>query len=432
MKKVILSEEQIKRMIDKLVINEQNGVRTESLTVQMGSIWPMGKWKLTEQQAQQLEPKLNQIVDFINKHRGSIVTIQIEAGESQVTNYDNENSSKTKLAPGVLSKNRGYQMVQYLTGHFKNLFEQNLINKMPEIPEPKQIIGSTPYQQGVTNLKDPNVIEAYQKEQFVNAVITTRKDYECLVDMEITIGYYKGKNKATHQCDESIFELLMNGVSIGEVNLNNWGMDTLVQPGYVLELQNYLKSKDEGEKTYDEFVQNGKIKNPNKDRRERFAEKYTQDQGFANPGESPSIPDWVDTKYQSFGYKTPEEYMEAIKTINDTFNNSYGRKTDNNLGGSRSQTLKLNGELAKSIIDRSSDQIILSLKPLVTRKGKYKLFYYQGSHTETPWVTIQSKKSKTPLFNGEPNIGKIRGDEKETILLRTDLCGNPIQNVVTK
>ena len=432
MKKVILSEEQIKRMIDKLVINEQNGVRTESLTVQMGSIWPMGKWKLTPQQAQQLDPKLKQIAEFINKNRGGVVTIQIEAGESQVTNFDNENPSKPKLGPGVLSKNRGDQMVQYLNGYFKDLMSQGLINKMPEIPEPKQIIGTTEYKQGVTDLKDPNIVAAFQKEQFVNAVISTRKDYECLVGMEITVGYYRGKNTAGHDCDEAIFELLMNGVSIGEVNLNNSGMDTLVDVNHERQLRQYLREKKVAEDTFDELVQTGKIKNANENNKRRYVEKYCKDQGFPNPGEAPTVPEWADIKYQSFGYKTPEEYVEAIKTINDAFN-SNGRETNNQIGGSRSQKFKLTGELAKSIVDKSpSDQIVLSIKPLVTRKGKYKLFYYAGAHTETPWVTIQSRKSTKPLFNGEPNVGIRRGDEKETILLRTDLCGNPIQNVVTK
>lgn len=431
MKKVILSEDQIKRMIDKLVINEQDGVRTESLTVQMGSIWPMGMWKITPQQVNELNPKLKQITDFINKNRGSIVTIQIEAGESKVTNVDNEDSSKPKLPTGVLSQKRGNVMVEFLTGYFKNLMSDNLINKMPEFTQPKQIIGSTPYK-GPNDLKDPNLIELYKKEQFVNAVISTRKDYECLVGMEVTIGYYKGKNKSKHNCDESIFELRMNGIQIGEVNLNNSGMDVMVDPGHQQAKENYLLSKKEAEESFDENVRTGKIKNTSEDNKERYVEKYTKDRNFPNPGESPLIPGWADLKYERFGYKTSQEYMDAIKTINNNFN-TYGRKTDNNLGGSRYQTFILDGKKAKSIIDNSpTDQIVLSIKPLVSRTGKYKLFYYDGSHSDTPWVTIQSRKSKNPLYNGEPNVGMQRGSEKETILLRTDLCGNPIQNTNVK
>jgi hypothetical protein len=145
MKKVILSENQIKKLVDKLMVTEQNQVRTESLTVPMGSIWPMGYWKLTSQQTNQLNPQLQKITDFINKNRGSIITIQIEAGESQVTNVDNEDPSKPKLSPGVLSQKRGSEMVNYLNKYFKDLLDKQQIDKMPEIPQPKQIIGTTEY-----------------------------------------------------------------------------------------------------------------------------------------------------------------------------------------------------------------------------------------------------------------------------------------------
>jgi hypothetical protein len=77
MKKVILSENQIKKLVDKLMVTEQNEVRTESLTVPLGSIWPMGYWKLKVNQLNQLRPEMTKITNFISKHEGSIITIQI-------------------------------------------------------------------------------------------------------------------------------------------------------------------------------------------------------------------------------------------------------------------------------------------------------------------------------------------------------------------
>jgi hypothetical protein len=432
--KFILSENQVRNLVNKLVINEQNGVRTESLTIPMGSIWPMGYWKLTPQQTNQLVPKLEQITNFINKNKGSIITIQIEAGESQVTNIDNEDSSKPKLQPGVLSQRRGQEMVKFLYQYFDGLLKKNAIDKMPEIPQPKQIIGTTEYKKGVTNLKDPNVIAAYQKEQFVNAVITTRKDYECLVGMEITIGYFTDKSKKGHRCDEAIFELRMNGVSIGEANLNNFVMDTILDDYHERLKSNYLEEKEVAEGSYDEFVANGKIKNPSERNKQKFVEKWCRDRNVADPGNPPEIPEWATKKYYQFGYKTPEEFIEAIKTINNGFS-KYGRYSDNKIGGTRSQTFRLTGELAKSIIDRApSDEIVLSIKPLVGPNSKYKQFYYQGSHSDTPWVTIKSRNFQDKaLYDGEPNINMVRGSEKETILLRTDLCGKqPINANQTK
>lgn len=431
MKKVILTENQIIRLVDKLVINEQNGVKTESLTVPMGSIWQMGYWKLTPQQTNQLVPKLNQIKDFINSHRGSAITIQIEAGESKVTNYDAEDPTKPKLQPGVLSQRRGEEMVNFLTSYFKGLLNNGVIDKMPEIPQPKQIPGTTEYNKGITNLKDPNVIATYQKEQFVNAVITTSKDYECLIGMEISIGYYPGKSSKTHECDEAIFDLRMNGISLGEVNLNNSELDISVdylKNEYETTLKHYLQEKKYAELIYDDLVATGKIRNSNENKREKWIVKYISDNGAWNPGSQPKLPNWSD-RYQSKGYKSPQEYVDAITAVNNFFK-SKNRQTDNKPAGQRYQTFVLDGQLAKSIIDRApANEIVLSIVPLVDKDGKYKMFYDQGSHADTPFVTIKRKGAKENLYNQEPNVGMQRGSTKETVLLRTDLCGNPPNNV---
>jgi acyl dehydratase len=68
-----------------------------------------------------LNGSIKQITDFINKNRGSAITIQIEAGESQVTNYDREVSGKVPLDPGVLSQRRGDSMVNFLKQYFEDL-----------------------------------------------------------------------------------------------------------------------------------------------------------------------------------------------------------------------------------------------------------------------------------------------------------------------
>lgn len=376
MKTVILSESQVRNVIDKL-LSEQNGIRTEALTVNFDAIWPMGKWKLTTQQSGPIIEKLTQITNFINKNKGSEVTIQIEAGESQVTNKDNEDPSKPDLKPGVLSQRRGESMVNFLSQYFEGLVNKGAIEKMPTIPKPITKIGSTPYKKGTNDLKDKQSL--YQQEQFVRAVISTKKNYECLVGMEITIGYFTGQNSSDHTCDEAIFELRMNGIPLGEVNLNNSLLDTLKT--------NITKTNKNYER-YQRMFGATAVKN---------------------------------------GYENIEQYLESVMSVNKSFT-EYGRKSDGQMGGSRSQKFILDGAKAKSIIDNSpSDKIVLSIIPLVSPNGKYKLFYSKGSHADTPWVTIRSKKSQDPLFNGEPNIGMKRGSTKETILLQTDLCGNPIQ-----
>lgn len=68
MKTVILTETQIRNVIDKIV-NEQNSVRTESIVVDLGAVWGSGKWKMTPQQMSEIEGKLKQITDFITKNK---------------------------------------------------------------------------------------------------------------------------------------------------------------------------------------------------------------------------------------------------------------------------------------------------------------------------------------------------------------------------
>lgn len=420
MKTVILSESQVKNVIDR-ILSEQNEIRTESTTVNFNAVWAMGMWKLTPQQSSPIIQKLIEITDFINKNKGSIVTIQIEAGESQVTNVDNEDPAKPKLQPGVLSQRRGEQMVIFLTQYFQGLVSKGAIDKMPELPAPITKIGATSYKAGSTDLKIKKT--QYQQEQFVRAIISAKKDYECLVGMEITIGYFPGKSRAGHNCDEAIFELRMNGVSLGEANLNNAALDKLSRNSgeyalYAKSKKYYEKALAVAQKDWDDGVASGEIKRPNDNKKA----KYLKD----NAGDVPIEPDFAenDERAQKLGYGSGKEFIDTIIKINDSFK-QYGRKSE---GNGRSQTFILDGAKAKSIIDNApSDKIVLSIIPLVSNNGKYKIFFNQGSHADTPWVTIKSKKSETPLFDGEPNLQLKRGSTKETVLLQTDLCGNPIK-----
>lgn len=424
MKTIILSESQVKNVIGR-ILSEQNEIKTESATVNFDAVWSMGKWKLTSQQSGPIIQKLIQITDFINNHKGSVITIQIEAGESQVTNYDAEDPAKPILAPGVLSQRRGDSMVRFLTQYFQGLVDKGAIDKMPELPKPITKIGSTPYKKGSTDLKDKQA--QYQQEQFVRAIITTKKDYECLVGMEITIGYYPGQSKAQHQCDEAIFELRMNGVSLGEVNLNNSILDVGLSRFYALADRAkllYQKNYKKAEQMWERDVKNGTITKPTDEKKVQYISDYAGEEP-----QGPEFPSWVESKATKLGYESAKMFSDSITKVNEAFK-SYGRKSDGATAGARSQTFILNGEKAKSIIDQApSDKIVLSIVPLVSKNGKYKMFYEKGSHADTPWVTIKSKKSENPLFNGEPNVGMQRGSTKETILLQTDLCGNPVKAV---
>ena len=88
----------------KFTKNSEQGFnpQTKQQTINFGSVWPSGKWKLTQQQKSKIDPELKKIATFIVKYPTSKLTIQIEfLGESKVTNYDNEQSSRVRVKPGL-------------------------------------------------------------------------------------------------------------------------------------------------------------------------------------------------------------------------------------------------------------------------------------------------------------------------------------------
>jgi hypothetical protein len=361
--KLLINEEERERILKLHRIPVKGNIlkeakpEVETLTINLNANWPDGKYILTQEQINNMSQQLQQMAAFVNQHKDSQITIQLEAGESRVTNYDREPkkdpktgkiiNTATKVDPGVLARNRSNNIVEYLKTYFEGLKLTNV-----ELPEPIIKIGETPYDATKAEEFKKKYSQEYAAERFVRAIITLKKEYECLVGLEITIGYYKDKSRAYHRCDEAIFEFKMNGVSIGEVNLNN---------------------------------------------------------------------EQADAGWKSDVRPIAKEYAKVWNAFN-----SMGRFTDTYYGGTRYQTFKLDDAKAKQIMDSSKqDTLTLSLVPLVGPNTKYKIFYKDGSHSETPWVTI--KNTSGVLFDGEPNLKLKRGSMSETTILTLDKCGNPIQ-----
>ena len=229
--KIHLSEAQVKKLIsDYKTLNEQSvgfNPETKTETLNFKSVWNAGFWKMTSKQVQNLNNQMKVIQEFLDANPQTKLTIQVEAGESKVTNADNEPSGGGKAVPeGYLSTKRGASMVSYLNNFFKKLENAGMSFTYPEIPKPKTIIGSTPYnRKTATNPngddpKDPK----YTPEQFVRLQVTATSQSECLIGLEVMVAYLKGGGEV-HTCDEAIFELRMNGVSLGVANLNNGDLD---------------------------------------------------------------------------------------------------------------------------------------------------------------------------------------------------------------
>lgn len=183
---------------------------------------------------QDLDAKLQEIAIFAKENDGTQVSIQIEVGESKVTNYDNE--LKKPLQQGMLAKLRGEKLQQYLIGYFKGLVEQGYLKVMPTIPKPKTNVElgtqKHEYTRGIDNPKDPKYTEDQYVKFEINLVSTKKENiYECLVDLIIDVSYYHQKDKnfpcrGGHHCDDSIFEIYLDTVLLGVANLNNFGCES--------------------------------------------------------------------------------------------------------------------------------------------------------------------------------------------------------------
>lgn len=103
-----------------------------------------------------------QIEDFIQKNGGKQFTVNISAGESNVTN---PKGFETK---GSLALARANSIKQYFQEIFPDLIKNGtLVIKAPEDVS-QVVLGKTPYDKTKGDNKNPELIKLYNQEQFVN------------------------------------------------------------------------------------------------------------------------------------------------------------------------------------------------------------------------------------------------------------------------
>lgn len=477
--KVILNENQIKNLLRGYkTLNEQTAttptgfdptVKTE--TIDFEGLWDSGKWKMTATQITSLKTKLGPLVKFLQSNPTAKVNIEIQSGESQVTNFDREKSGcakgvytdECKVDVGVLSNNRAQQMYDFLLKYFQDLKTNGVIKTMPNTPTKKTIIGTNTYTPNVDNPTDPK----YKKEQFVRLNITGTATYDCLIGMKITVSYKSGEG---HSCDEAIFGLKVNQQLLGIVNLNNGVYDANIStppgaPQIRQIIHNYNKRlvittvreiNTRVKQEYNQLRAEKKIRGPLEykiNAPEIGVEgKTLQDLGLEgwnafyqyaiakyielNDFEgkvifSPEavIDDAIIEKFRGWSqYKG--RTMGDVNANNEThmaLKNLEGRKSDGKQGGSRSQTFTLDTSKAQAIVQNAEvkDRLIITLVPMVDKTGPYSFLYNDGSHSEVPTVKIEGKDGDI-RYNKTPNKSMERGSMQETDILQTDLCGNEL------
>ena len=488
--KIHLSESQVKKLIsDYKTINEQSvgfNPETKTETVNFNSVWRSGYWKLASNQIQNLNNQMKVIQDFLSKNPQTKLSIQVEAGESKVTNADNESGGKP-VKPGYLSSRRGESLVNYLNTFFKKLENGGMSFTYPEIPKPKTIVGATPYVRGKDNPKDSK----YTKEQFVRLKVTATSQSECLIGLEVMIGWIKDKG---HTCDQAIFQLLMNKVPLGIANLNNGKYDvtgfppTAVKPDVLNSVKSRIARintsqvtsaiqrettkfatwrkdpkngpsserkwldgyKFEGKtireiggfSAYKDLVPSYYRKNkPNQltySDNDIFDEDYLKKMVVASKDTAAPI---NTSQYKYYMKKVPlgmsfkfdaKKIQQPNVDLHNKITSQAGRTSDKVQGGKRTQTFKIDTALAKEIFAKgkgNQNKITLSMVPLVGPSGQFKQYYSTGSHSDVPYVRIKKEGESGNRYSGYPSVSIARGDLSEVTLIETDLCGNPIGKV---
>jgi len=481
--KVTLTESQINRLIGGYKqLNEQaEGFNQQTVTksIDLGATFDSGKYLLSSSIQSDVKKRIKPLVDFLMTNPSSDVKITIVAGESRVTNYDREKcgpgiyTAECKLKPKQLSLLRAQQIEQYLSKLFQGLKSEGVIPKLPSKPTISTVLGSTKYTSGVDNPDDPK----YKKEQKIELLIDAEASYECLVGMNISISYEGPKG---HTCDEAIFDVQLNNVSLGVANLNN-GVRDMKQANSqsiikkkIKDYNDFLSKRNNskyaairreirlyGPKTNPESTKNGlmlkdyeingqtleSLGYPQNNYNEiikagknvEFLKMIRDQVVIANGGikySDETIVDELIVKKMGTHYKfKPNDIGKPItdvvikgSPIQNKLWKIEGRETDNKLGGIRRQVFTLDQSNAKSIVDGGEikDRLILSITPLVSKSGPYKEFYKDGSHSDVPTVKITNGDGET-LYSGNPTVKMTRGSLKKTRLLQTDLCGKPLK-----
>lgn len=185
---------------------------------------------------QDLDEKLQEIAKFAKENNGTQINIQIEVGESKVTNRDNELNKP--LSQGELAKLRGIKLQEYLKKYFEGLVKSGYLSTLPNIPTPQTNVElgtqKHEYTVGVSNPKDPKYLED-QYVKFKIGLSSSKKEdiYDCLVNLTIDVSYYREPNpkfpcRGSHHCNDAQFEVYLNNVSIGVANLNNLGCEEML------------------------------------------------------------------------------------------------------------------------------------------------------------------------------------------------------------
>jgi len=212
MKKFIITENQFKKVVDKLIMEANPGVEEKEINI--SNSFTSGEYNLTSTQA--IDDAITEITKMFPQ--GSKIDVTIESSESRVPNKING-----EYVPiGTLSKMRGDIIEKYLNG-----------KKLPNFTFKKKDMGvqGPKFIKNVDNPKDEKYIPYQYVKLKIYAAKETISDEGCLVDLEIYVDYDKAKylkqfpKAIPHQCDVAKFTLYANGIPIKNQTNNTYFID---------------------------------------------------------------------------------------------------------------------------------------------------------------------------------------------------------------
>lgn len=225
--KFLITEEEKKH------IRKQYGLLTEATTepfiIQMKTLFGDGLYKNFSPESKKfLDAELQKAALYIKNNPNGVPFVKIKAGESQVTNNDNEVSPPKEVAPGFLSTERAKMMKTYLSNYLNGLVKSSYLKSTPIFEPIETVIGQTPYDNKVDNPKD----KKYKDERFVEVYFEVKPAYQCIVGLTVEVRYVRTaggsgsdgkplKCRGGHICDAAKFDVKLNGIKIGTADLNN-------------------------------------------------------------------------------------------------------------------------------------------------------------------------------------------------------------------
>ena len=177
MKKFIVTEQERHQILnlykEKRLIIE--GVTPKGFELNLRNSFPMGYYsKFSPEGEAAFSNELVALTTYLTNNKNSFV-VNITAGESQVTNKDNEHGGKP-LPEGELSKKRAESVKLRLIKFFEGLKTRHVYEQSPKFSEPVFQPGKTAYPKDGTQQEKQKAlqdnVEAYKKEQFVYVTIS--------------------------------------------------------------------------------------------------------------------------------------------------------------------------------------------------------------------------------------------------------------------